>query len=164
MDNLPMKRVLLTPRAGMEHILYVCLSISARFCCKIMIMYFWVKLDTRPNCVIVWNLYLPSVLQDTTNNHNSGWILLFCNLPNPDLIVKFKESHRFMISYFITKWVKSTLCLSHLTIYWFINEFSRWILDSFNVKFLSNSTPFLCGFYPYLYDAVTSPGCFWPRV
>ena len=96
--NLSMNMVLMRPRSGTEHILYVCLSISSRLCCKIMIVSFWVNLNTRPNCVVVQNLYLPSVLQDTTTNYNSGCIVVFCNLPNPDSIVKFKESHRCIIS------------------------------------------------------------------
>ena len=164
MDNLLTERGLLRPRSGTKHILYICFSISARLCCKIMILYFWVNLNTRPNCVFVQNLCLPSVLQDTITNHDFGCIVVLCNLPNHYFFVKVKESHRYMISYFVTKWVKLTLCLSHLTMYWFINKFSRWILDSFNVKFLSNSTPLLCVFYPYFYSAVTILWCVWPRV
>ena len=141
-----MKRILLRPRAGTEHILYVCLSISDQICCKIMIVYFWVNLDIRPNFVIVQNLYLPSVLQYTTTNHNSRCIVVLWNWTNPDFIFKVKESHRFMISFFFPKWVKFILCLSRLTMYWFINECSRWILDIFNVKFLSSSLPFLFWF------------------
>ena len=83
-----MKRFLLRPIADTEHILYVCLSISAQLCCKIVIVYLWVNLDTRPNCVVVHNLYLPSVLHDRTTNHNSGCIVVFWNLPDPDLIVE----------------------------------------------------------------------------
>ena len=159
-----MKMFLLIPRYITKHILYVCQSISARLCCKIMIFYFWVNLDTWPNCVVVQNLYLHSVLQDTTTNHKLGCIVVLCNLPNHDFVVKVKDSHRYMISYFVTKWVKLTLCISYLTMYWFINEFSWWILDSFNVKFLSNSISFLCGFYPCFYATVTNIWCVWPRV
>ena len=98
-----MKRVLLIPIASTEHILYVCLSISAQLCCKIMIVYLWVNLDTRPNCVVVQNLYLPSVLNYTTTNYNSGCIVVFYNLTYPDFIVNVKESHRCLISYFLPK-------------------------------------------------------------
>ena len=103
------------------------------------------------------------ILQDTTNNHNSGFILVFCNWPNPGLIVKAKESYRCIIAQLLPKLVKLTLCLSQLTMYWFINEFSRWILDIFNVKSLSNSIPFLCGFYLSFSATVTITGCFWTR-
>ena len=63
-----------------------------------MIVYFWVKLNTRPNFVVVQNLHLTSVLKDTTTNHNYVCIVVFFNLPNTDFIVKVKESQSCMVS------------------------------------------------------------------
>ena len=98
MDKFTITRVQLSFRFGPYPIVNCFLSITAQLFCKIMIVSFWVNLNTRPNCVVVQNLYLPSLLQDTTTNYNSGCIVVFCNLPNPDIIVKFKESHRCIIS------------------------------------------------------------------
>ena len=87
-----MKRFLLRPIAGTEHILYVCLSIPAQLFCKIMIVYLWVNLDTRPNCVVVQNLYWTSVLQDITTYHTSGLIVVFHNFTMPYSIDPVNES------------------------------------------------------------------------
>ena len=86
---------------GPDPIVHVCLSIADQFFCKIMLVYFWVHLNTRPTYVIVHNLYLPSVLQDTTTNHTSGCIVVLRNLSKPYFFGPVKYSWRCIISYLI---------------------------------------------------------------
>ena len=45
------------------------------------------------------------------------------------------------------KWVNVTLCLSHMNISRFLNDFSGWILDRFHKEFLLNIIYFLGGLY-----------------
>ena len=99
--NFPMKSILLRFRAGIYPIMHFFFSISAQICCKIKLVYFWVHLNTRSNCVIFENLSWYSLFQDTTNNHASGCILVFGNFPKSYFIGAVKESWRYTISYLL---------------------------------------------------------------
>ena len=53
MVNFTMVRVWLRPRAGPETIVNVWLLTLDKLSCEIMLVYFWVHLNARTNCVIV---------------------------------------------------------------------------------------------------------------
>ena len=93
----------LTYRGGPETIVHFCLSLSDQLCCEIMLVYIWVHINSRPNCVILHNLSWPSILQDTTINHTYGCNILFKKKSNTDLISTAKDSQRCMLSYHLTR-------------------------------------------------------------
>ena len=97
-NNFSMSKIWLRFIDGIYPITHVWISILAPFYCKIKLVYFWVHLNTRPNCVIVENLYWPYLLQDTTTNNASDRIVVFRNFLNPDLIGSVKYSWRYVLS------------------------------------------------------------------
>ena len=113
----------------------VFLSISAQLCCKIKAVYLWVHLNVRPTFVIVENLSCPYLLQDTTNNHASGSIVVNINFPQPGFIGSFKESWVYMPLFLLPVWFNVKLCLSHITISLFLNDFQDEISHDYPMIF-----------------------------
>ena len=159
-----MTRVLLIFRSGTYPIVHIWISIPNQLYYEIMFVYFFIHLDVQRNCVFVKNLSCPSVIQHTNNNHTSVYIVLFIKFDKPGFVSIVKESHRRIISYLLTNWVILTLCMSHLTMYCFLNDFPGWVLDRVTFKLLSNSIPFLVGLYSPFSDEIMNPGCVWYRV
>ena len=120
--NFTMTRVWLRFIAGPDTTLHFCLLISSQLSCKIVIVYFWVHLNTRPLCVIVQNLSWNSELQDITTDHTSGLLVVCVHFNATYFIDTVKESQGHKISYVIPERFNLKLCLSNLTVYWFINE------------------------------------------
>ena len=100
-DDFRMTSIWLRFRSGPYTIIYVCLSISAQLCCKIEIISLWVHLNGIPTCVIFANLSWPSMIQYSTNNHASSYIVVTSNFPNPDCIGPVKYSGSYIILSFL---------------------------------------------------------------
>ena len=148
-----MTRIWLRLSAGIYLIMYFFLSISTQLCCKIKLFPFWVQLNARHTCVIVANIYWPYLFKDSTNNCASSRIVVFSNFPKPGFIGPVPS----IIP--STKLVTVTLCISHMTMLWFPNDFSGWVIDRVNNELLSNYSYFLVVIYFTFSTTVTIPGC-----
>ena len=60
-----------------------CLSISSQLCCTIKFLSLWVCVYSRPNCLIIENIYSSPTFKDITNNQYSGGVVVFVNSPKP---------------------------------------------------------------------------------
>ena len=93
-----MTRTIYIFRAFIFPSMHVCLSTLAQICCKIRLVSFWVNLNDRHSCVIVYNLYWTSVFKDATNKNSHDCIVVFRNFHRPDFIGTVKESWWYMLS------------------------------------------------------------------
>ena len=138
-ENLPMTRSWSIFRALIYPIMNVCLSISDHICSKIKLLYFWVNLGARPTCVTVANLYRTPIWYDITTNHAYGHIAVFRNPPQAWF---YWDSQLVLEVYDITpssKWVTIKLCLSHMTILWFLNDFQDDIFHEASIIFRTHN-------------------------
>ena len=172
MKNTSIEIIWLKFKAYLYPIIHVCLSISAQLCCKIEIISLWVHLNGIPTCVIFANLSWPSMIQYSTNNHASSYIVVTSNFPNPDCIGPVKYSGSYIILSFLpSEWTWHCVyliwpCPFFSMIFskkflWGSNDLSRLIIDRVNKKLLSDSIPFLCGIYSLLSASLWIPGCVW---
>ena len=133
-DNLPMIRTWLRSRSCPYTIINVYLSLPDQMWFKIKLFPIWVHLDFRPNFVIVENLYCPSISQYTTNNHAyihievfRKFLLSHCSAHKlPQAWFYWYTQGEMMIYDIIpsTKLVNMTICLSNLTMSWFLDDYS----------------------------------------
>ena len=140
-------------------IVRICLSMLAQIFCKVIIIYLWVHPKAIPKCGIVQNLSWHHAHQDTTRIHTSSYILRFRSFVKPDFFGPVKESHNFIPSYLIPKWVNLVMFLYHMKCLSFLNVFTGWIPEKFDGKFLSRSICFLIRLYPYFSAVLTILGC-----
>ena len=158
MDNFTMTRVWLIPRAVTGTISHVFLSISDQLCCEIMILSFWVHINTIPNCGIVQNIFWNSVLQDTTTNHTYSFIVVFRNFTNPYLFGPVKDSQRCIISSLIPcEWTWQFFCpiwtYPGLSVIFLKDEYLIWSLRDYSEYIYSG----VCWGYPDKWGRMAPP-------